>query len=211
MHQHLHTGRSAFSAWRTAKQPRTACVLQVQLPPFSFSGDLILELDGGQKFQAHSLFLVHHSSVLAEATALAKSSSSAETCPLRVKVPCVSARQACLLLQVCLSLVQPSRCRTDRQASCLSSVVMKAVYSHMRERWCSSQSVDDLTELASTAHRLNCSSILQLVDEALGECSACLQAPCCLDSPALLSCVMCMQWSSVQQLPTLRCSSGLAP
>ena len=74
-------------------------------PAFASKTNLLLELDCGTQLPAHSAFLAHASSVLAEAIDLAAKPADGDT--LRLPVACVSHEQAALLLQV--SALPPCR------------------------------------------------------------------------------------------------------
>ena len=70
-------------------------------PPFAASGNMVIVLDCGTELTAHTAFMVHASSILAEAIALAAEPPAGQQ--LRLRVKCVSIVQATLLLQVSTS------------------------------------------------------------------------------------------------------------
>ena len=59
------------------------------------------------------------------------------------------------------------------------------VYSHRREQWCLSQTLESLQQLAAVAHRLGCVEIMEILDEALVLMCSAEEHPelCCKAAP----------------------------
>lgn len=129
-------------------------------PPYASHGDVLITLDCGSQLTAHSAFLAHASSILAEAIALAPQPAAGQK--LHLPLESVSLAQATLLLQVG---ARPAA-HADVQVMVMDDqVALQMVYDHRWDVWSLQQSTEDLQELASVAHMLDSQHLLTLCDE----------------------------------------------
>ena len=108
MHEQASADRCALST-----APESVCRQQVdwtdKLPGAVHDGDVVMDLDDGGRFRAHSAYLKQHSSVLADAISEASQprkprrsvgKGPAEDAKLHINVQGVTWLQATLLIQV---------------------------------------------------------------------------------------------------------------
>ena len=104
-------------------------------------GDVVLTLDSGEAYPAHSLYLRHRSAVLAEAIAV----GSLKERPLRVPIPGTTSQELLVLLQTIYS-PNPQKYLDGLRSDCVS-----------------------LWTLAKVCHKLDCQDILQQADALLSQ------------------------------------------